>query len=114
MIAALESLNKLPAAAGFAAAAIACIKQEQSGQYQALARQFRQANIPCEVFLEAADGKPLVPQFVLAEKKGLRWVIIPGDNPSSDPVTLRDIVSRQNREKLSVAEAVQIMTKEPS
>ena len=115
MIAALETLNKLPAA-GYTAAAIACVKPEDSGQYQALARQFREAGVPCEVFLEAtsvaaapasaADSKHLTKQFILAEKKGLRWMIIPGEAPLSDPLTVRDLAARQNREGLSVAEAV--------
>jgi len=114
MIAALESLNKLPAAASYTSAAIACIKQEDSGLYQALAQQFRWQGVPCEVFLEetsagTADSKQLVKQFVLAEKKGLRWMIIPGADPLSDPLTLRDLAGRQNRERLSVAEAVQII-----
>jgi histidyl-tRNA synthetase len=117
MIAALESLDKLPAASG-AALAIACIRQEDSGQYQALARIFRQAGIPCEVFLEAAlqtgaaaavDNKHLIKQFVLAEKKGLRWMLIPGNNPLLDPVCLRDLTARKNREGISITEAVQII-----
>ncbi|MDR0494468.1 MAG: histidine--tRNA ligase [Treponema sp.] len=110
MIAALESLGKLPAA-NLPAAAIACVKEEDSGLYQALAGQFRQAGIPCEVFLdeaESAESKHLLKQFVLAEKKGLRWMIIPGKNPLSDPLAVRDLASRKNREALSVAEAVTI------
>jgi len=116
MIAALESLNKLPSPAGCAAAAIACVRQEDAGLYQALARQFRQAGIPCEVFLDApsegtdpADNKHLVKQFVLAEKKGLRWMIIPGARPLNDPLTVRDLSSRQNREGLSLTDAVRII-----
>ena len=111
MIAALESLGKLPAAA-YTAAAIACVKPEHSGQYQALARQFRAAGVPCEVFLETEGGggsKQLVKQFVLAEKKGLRWMIIPGESPLSDPLTVRDLAARQNREGLSVADAVKMI-----
>ncbi|MDR2717318.1 MAG: histidine--tRNA ligase [Treponema sp.] len=117
MIAALESLDKLPATTSYTAAAIACIKPEDSGLYQALAQQFRQKGVPCEVFLEAppagtadsADSKQLVKQFVLAEKKGLRWMIIPGADPLRDPLTLRDLAGRQNRAGLSLAEAVQII-----
>jgi histidyl-tRNA synthetase len=110
MIAALESLGKLPAAV-YTAAAIACVKPDHSGQYQALARQFRQAGVPCEVFLEADGGgsKQLVKQFVLAEKKGLRWMIIPGESPLSDLLTVRDLAARQNREGLSVEDAVKIV-----
>jgi histidyl-tRNA synthetase len=114
MIAALESIDKLPATAAYTAAAIACVKQEDCGRYQALAQQFRQAGVHCEVFLEAApivaENKHLVKQYVLAEKKGLRWVIIPGNNPLNDPLTLRDLTARKNHEGLSVAEAVNIMS----
>jgi len=109
MIAALESLSKLPAA-NFTAAAIACVNPQHSGQYQALARQFREAGVPCEVFLETdGGGKQLVKQFVLAEKKGLRWMIIPGEAPLNDPLTVRDLAARQNREGLSVADAVKML-----
>jgi histidyl-tRNA synthetase len=111
MIAALESLNKLPPAGGFAVAAIACVKQEDAGQYQALAGQFRRAGVPCEVFTDAGtDGsKNLIKQFVLAEKKGLQWVIIPGEDPLRNPLTLRNLVTRQNQENLSVEKAVGII-----
>jgi histidyl-tRNA synthetase len=126
MIAALESLNKLPPASGFAAVAIACVKQEDSGLYQALAAQFRRAGIPCEVFTEASasagagesagtdDGKNLVKQFMLAEKKGHRWMIIPGVDPLRGSLTLRDLVTRKNREGLSVEEIVKVITSFPS
>jgi len=109
MIAALESLNKLPPAKGFAAAAIACVKQEDAGLYQALAAQFRRAGIPCEVFTDAADSKNLVKQFMLAEKKGHQWMIIPGADPRREPLTLRNLVTRQNQEGLSAEEAVKII-----
>ena len=109
MIAALESLGKLPAVSGYAACAIACLNEGHSGLYQALAARFRQADIPCEVFLEAA-GKP-VKQFVLAEKKGIRYLIIPGENPLQDNLTLRDLAARQNREGLSFEEAVGVLLK---
>ena len=114
MIAALESLNKLPASADFADTAIACVSEEHGGLYQALASRFRQAGIPCEVFLESASSetagpasnKQLVKQFVLAEKKGLRHLIIPGADPLNDPFILRDLSARKNAEGLSFDEAV--------
>ena len=104
LIAGLESLNKLPAA-NTCNVAIACVDIEKSGQYQRLACRLRQAGIPCEVFSEPGGEKQLVKQYVLAEKKGLRYVIIPGKNILSDPVTLRDIAARQNHE-LSVEELI--------
>ena len=109
MLAALESLGKSPAAAGYAKAAIACVSQEQGGRAQALAGQFREAGVPCEVFLEAAADGKLVKQFVLAEKRGLRWLIIPGEDPLESPLTLRDLPARQNREGLSFAEALELI-----
>jgi len=107
LIAGLESLNKLPAANN-CDVAIACVDIEKSGQYQRLACRLRHAGIPCEVFLEPGGEKQLVKQYVLAEKKGLRYVIIPGKNITSDPVTLRDITARQNRD-LSVEELIGLL-----
>jgi histidyl-tRNA synthetase len=107
LIAGLESLNKLPAA-DYCRAAIACVEIEKSGQYQALAGRLRQAGIPCEVFTDACGEKQLVKQYVLAEKKGLRYVIIPGKDILNDTVTLRDITTRQNRE-LSIEELIIIL-----
>ncbi len=109
MIAALESLNKLPPSSGFAIAAIACVKQEDSGLYQALAGKFRRDGIPCEVFTDSGDSKNLVKQFVLAEKKGYQWVIIPGEEPLHSPLTLRNLVTRKNQENLSVEKVVSII-----
>jgi len=108
MIAALESLDKLPPAKGFAAVAVACVRQEDAGLYQALAARFRQAGIPCEVFTDeaAGDSKNLVKQFMLAEKKGHRWMIIPGEAPLRGPLTLRNLITRQNQENLSVEQAI--------
>jgi len=101
LLAALESLNKLPDA-NKCITAIACVAAEKSGQYQALAGKLRQKGVPCEVFTEKLD---LVKQYILAEKKGLRYVIIPGENPLGDTVTLRDIAERHNVE-VSIEEAV--------
>ena len=101
LIAALESLEKLPAS-NTCTTAIACVNVEHSGQYQALAQKFRQAGVPCEVF---TDQSQLVKQFILAEKKGMRYVLIPGDTPSGEYITLRDLASRQNME-LSFEEAI--------
>jgi histidyl-tRNA synthetase len=116
MIAALESLNKLPPAKGFAAAAISCARQEDAGLYHALAAQFRRAGIPCEVFTDEAggDSKNLVKQFMLAEKKGHQWMIIPGADPLRGPLTLRNLVTRQNQEGLSVDDVVKVITRSPS
>ncbi|MCL2765382.1 MAG: histidine--tRNA ligase [Treponema sp.] len=103
LLVALESLGKLPDAKD-CLLAIACADDKNSGLYQSLALKFRQEGIPCEVFLEA--DRQLVKQFVLAEKKGMRYVIIPGDNPLTDKLTLRCLASRSNLE-LTFEEALE-------
>jgi histidyl-tRNA synthetase len=103
LLAALESLGKLPPA-NTCTAAIACVNTAHSGMYQALAQRLRQAGINCEVFTDG-DGKQLTKQFVLAEKNGIRYVIIPSGEPLKNPATLRDLASRQNSE-LSIEQII--------
>jgi histidyl-tRNA synthetase len=119
LIAAMEILEKLPQAKT-CTTAIACVNEQHSGLYQALAQRFRQAGIPCEVFTEGS-GKQLTKQFILAEKKGLSWMIIPSeesfneDNPKNassssipDTITLRDLTLRKNIE-LSYEQAIEVI-----
>ena len=94
LIAALENTDKLPKPA-FCHTAIICVNIEHSGHYQGLAQKLRQNNIACEVFTEQ---QPAVKQFVLAEKKGFRYVIIPGDGAAYKTVTLRCLAERRNTE----------------
>ena len=107
LLAALEALGS-ESAPDTGKAAIACVIAEKSGQYQALADKFRQAGISCEVFVDACGEKNLVKQYQLAEKKGLRFVIIPGEDILNGSVTLRDLPNRQNTE-MSIKEAISIM-----
>jgi histidyl-tRNA synthetase len=109
LLAALESLEKLPQD-NTCALAIACVNIEQSGIYQSLAQKFRSSGVPCEVFTDPCGEKNLVKQFVLAEKKGMRYVLIAADNFQGNTVTLRDIAARKNTE-LSVEEAIGILQK---
>jgi len=102
LLAALESLNKLPAV-NRCNTAITCADGEKSGQYQALAQRIRNEGVPCEVFTDPCGEKNLVKQFVLAEKKGFQYVIIPSDTPKN--ITLRNLKTRQNTE-LSLGEAI--------
>jgi histidyl-tRNA synthetase len=61
-----------------------------------------------EVFIEQSEKQP-VKQFQLAEKKGIRYVIIPGENPPKDPVTLRDIAARKNTEH-TIKQVIEILS----
>jgi histidyl-tRNA synthetase len=111
LIAALESLGKTGGQETYALAAVACVNEEAGGAYQRLAGRFREGGIPCEVFPEA---KKITQQFILAEKKGIPWVIIPGEKPLEDPLTLRDIGRRQSRENLSPEAAAALIRSLPS
>jgi histidyl-tRNA synthetase len=121
LITALESLKKLTPKSSYAALAVACAREEDSGKCQALAQRFREAGVPCEVLIPAGDsagGQALTRQFVQAERKGEKWVIIPGaangvgDGAATggdESLTLRELAARQNREGLSVAEIIGIV-----
>jgi histidyl-tRNA synthetase len=100
LIAALEALGALAKTGSYAKAAVACIKAEDSGKYQAVAEKLRAAGIACEVFLEPAR---LAAQYQAAEKKGIPFVIVMEENGH---LTLRNLAKRENREGLTVGEAV--------
>jgi histidyl-tRNA synthetase len=110
LIAALETLENAAEKPAGAPLVIACIREEDAGAYQTLAGRFREAGIPCEVFFEA---QKLTQQFMLAEKKGARWVVIPAEEaPLDHPLILREISQRKDRERLSWEEAVRIIADE--
>jgi histidyl-tRNA synthetase len=117
LVAALEHLGKLKEKSSYARLAIAVRGDGEAGRCQALAAEFRSAGIPCEVLLDTDDSKVLTRQFIQAEKKGARWVLIPpeaggGAAHAADGLTLRDLSSRQNREGLGVSDVVEILLKE--
>jgi histidyl-tRNA synthetase len=105
LIAALETLGRLKPQNSYAKAVIACVREEDGGACQSLAALFREGGIPCEVFLEP---RKLGQQFMAAEKKGARWVLIPGEKPL-ETLTLRELSTRTNREGLSPGEVLDII-----
>jgi len=107
LIAALETLGRLETKSSYAQTAIAWVNDAASGWCQALGEKLRKAGIPCEVFL---DEEKLTRQFQSAEKKGIRWLIIPdSQNPQDGALTLRDLAKRENREGLTVDNAAGII-----
>ncbi|MDR1096100.1 MAG: histidine--tRNA ligase [Spirochaetaceae bacterium] len=103
LIAALETLGKPDKTSSYAKAAVACVKAEDSGKYQAAAEKLRAAGIACEVFLEPAK---LAAQYQAAEKKGIPFVVITEENGG---LTLRDLAKRENRAGLALEEAVALL-----
>ncbi|MDR1174041.1 MAG: histidine--tRNA ligase [Treponema sp.] len=109
LIAALENLGKLEGLGSYAKLAVAGIREEDGGRCQALAGRFRARGIACEVLPEpsgSADPRQLTKQYILAEKKGARWLLIPAGG--SENFTLRDLKKRENREDVSFEEALKI------
>jgi histidyl-tRNA synthetase len=102
LVAALETLGRLGAENARTPIGIACIKEDNAGYYQSLGTCFRDAGIPCEVFLES--GK-LAKQFMLAEKKGFKWLLIPAEN-AAGPFSLRNIEKRETLEPCSSIEEI--------
>jgi histidyl-tRNA synthetase len=113
LVAGLESLGGIRERPGFAELAVICPAEEKGGLYQALARSFRERGISCEVFFEAAAEGKYSRQYMLAEKKGARWCLVPGGDPLKDPLTLRDLSSHRNIEGLSVEAAAALVRKGP-
>ncbi|MDR2480994.1 MAG: histidine--tRNA ligase [Spirochaetaceae bacterium] len=107
LIAAEESLGRLPQQSPYAKCAIICVNEKHFGFYTKLASEFRAAGISCEAF---NDQKKLTVQFMIAEKKGMRYVIIPSEEKSSEKkLTIRDITARKDTAELSFAEAVSLI-----
>ncbi|GHV77284.1 histidine--tRNA ligase [Spirochaetia bacterium] len=98
LIAALESLGRLKGETRYAQVAVACIREADGGLAQALGQKLREAGITCEVF---PDEKKLTQQYIVAEKKGIPWMIIPSDGGSGS-LTLRNLIKRENREGLAL------------
>jgi len=105
LIAGLEALGRVQPEKTYASIGIAWI--ENAGVCQALADKLRAKGVPCEVFLEE---EKLTKQFQTAEKRGLRWLIIPeGASPLEGALTLRDLHKRENIEGLTIEGVMDVL-----
>jgi histidyl-tRNA synthetase len=107
LIAGLENLGRIQTEKTYAKIGIAnvhvgdtcvaddvCLNAAGAGACQALAEKLRERGVPCDVFL---DEDKLTKQYQAAEKRGLRWLVIP-----EDPLVLRDLQKRENLEGLGI------------
>jgi histidyl-tRNA synthetase len=109
LIAGLEALGRIQAEKTYTKAGIACVDGAAAGACQALAEKLRVMGVPCEVFLEE---EKLTKQFQAAEKRGLRWLIIPDDaSPLEGALILRDLQKRENIEGLGIEGIVEMVKK---
>jgi histidyl-tRNA synthetase len=107
LIAGLEALGRLGTDQSYARTAVASVGERWGGACQALAEKLRNAGVPCETLLE--EEKP-TKQFQLAEKKGIRWLIIPSEaDPLNGALTLRDLCNRENREGLTLGDLIGVV-----
>lgn len=96
LISALESLAILPESSPAPICMIACVNENNFGFYARMAEKIRMAGISCELYLEE---KKLSAQFICAEKKHIRFIIIPArENPDENSITLRETGSRTDCE----------------
>jgi histidyl-tRNA synthetase len=104
LVSALETLGRLQLKKSYALAAIAWVSDEAGGICQALASTLRKEGISCEVFPEE---EKLTKQYQTAEKKDIRWIIVPNASPPFDAsLTLRDLQKRENQEGLRMEEII--------
>jgi histidyl-tRNA synthetase len=101
LIAGLEALGRIKTEKTYAKIGIACVAGDaNAGVRQALAERLREKGVYCDVFLEE---EKLTKQFQAAEKRGLRWLIIP------DTLVLRDLQKRENLEGLGIEGIVEMV-----
>jgi histidyl-tRNA synthetase len=104
LMAALESLNRLTTGGASSELLILCIQEMLYPHYHRLAGRFREAGISSEVYPEK---KKLAQQFQFAERKGIRFGLICGeDELERGTVTIKNLVTRESFEDLSLEDAI--------
>lgn len=88
---------------------VLCFDYKFLGYYHDLAGRFRLSGIASEVFPE---NKKLSAQFNFAEKKNIGFAAICGeDEVASRSLTLKNLRTRENHEKISFEKAIEIIKK---
>jgi histidyl-tRNA synthetase len=105
LMAAMEELGSLPPAAAGPAVLVLFLEDALISSYHRFAAELRAAGISAEVYPEK---KKLSAQFAYAEKRGIRFALIHGeDEAAKDTVGLKDLKSRESWQGLKPAEAVE-------
>jgi histidyl-tRNA synthetase len=105
LMAAMEELKILPPAAAGPSVLVFFLEDALLSSYHRYAAELRAAGIPAEVFPE---NKKLPAQFAYAEKRGIRFALIHGqEEAAKGTVGLKDLRTRESWQDLSPAEAVE-------
>ena len=83
------------------------INDSTIGNKHFIASKIREAGLSCEVYLK---NKKIGQQFSYAEKKGIRFAVIFGKGEQeSETVSLKNISTRENYDKISMEKAIKII-----
>ncbi len=105
LMSALEETGGLPSAPPGPAVLVLFLEEKLLPRYHAFASAMREAGISAEVFPEK---KKLQAQFTYAEKRGIKFALIQGEDESAKgTVGLKDLRSRESWQDLKPAEAVE-------
>ena len=111
LIAGLEQLGLSSKKGSFLDAEIFCFDSSLAVHYQKTASQLRKMGINVEVFPEQ---KKMGQQYSVAEAKNIPWgIIIGSDEAETQTVTLKNLKTRQQWEKISVTEAAELIKQNP-
>lgn len=104
LLAGLEELGLAGKRESYSDALVACPSEEAAAECHAAAAAIRAAGLACEVY---PDARKLPQQFAYAERKGIRYAVVPGGRDK--PLIVRNIARRENREAAGAAEVAAII-----
>jgi len=104
LMAAIEELGLASSVTSAPALLVACLEERLLADYHRAAEAFRNAGIPAEVFPEQ---KKLAAQFTYAEKRGIPFALVRGENEEKKGVVgVKDLRSRQSYDSLTLESAI--------
>ncbi len=105
LIALMEDKGSLPGKSSNSEVIIFNLSDELTADYYSLASKLRDQGVSCEVSLESSK---ITNQFKYSEKKGVKYVIIAGENEiASKKYNLKDIVSGIEEKGLEINKIVE-------
>lgn len=112
LLAGLEELGRLSAKDTTTRVLVFNMADSLMGHYFYLAQELRNHDISSEIFLES---RKMNKQFQFAERKGIPWALICGDDEmKAGKMNLKNLMTRDSHEAITLDEAVAILKNEQS
>jgi histidyl-tRNA synthetase len=112
LLAGLEELGRLSAKDTTTRVLVFNMADSLMGHYFYLAQELRNQDISSEIFLES---RKMNKQFQFAERKGIPWALICGDDEmKAGKMNLKNLMTRDSHEAITLDEAVAILKNEQS